>query len=61
MLLQFASDRIESVKFTDCNSGKKADAILEAVKVEGCGDSDSVCPFKRGNNASIEVNFKTSK
>lgn len=50
----------EALKFTDCNSGKQADAILKAVTVSGC-DSDPVCLFMRGKNSTIEVNFTTCR
>lgn len=52
--------QVEALKFTDCNSGKQSDAVLKAVKVDGC-DSDPVCSFMRGKNSTIEATFTTCR
>lgn len=49
-----------AVEITDC-SGSSADAKLTSVTISGCDESDTRCPFTQGKNASVEVNFSTSK
>lgn len=57
---QVVINEIKAVKYTDCNSGKQTDALPESVMVSGC-ENQQVCSLVRGNNASIEVKFKTSR
>lgn len=45
----------------DCTLGKEADAKLTSVTVENCPQSGEFCPLVQGKNASITVDFETSK
>lgn len=64
-LLALANSKValaNSISLTDCSVGQQADAKLEQVRVSGCSTGPKgPCPLIRGQNASIEVDFLTSK
>lgn len=55
------SQLAQAVVITDCSEGLKPDAKVGTVNVGGCSDSDDACALIRGQNASIKVDFETSK
>lgn len=64
ILLIANENLIKAVEIVDC-AGDKAISRIVGVGVNNgvatCGDQDSYCEFVQGRNASIAVDFETSK
>lgn len=55
------ADQVESFKVLDCSKGEQK-AQLKSVSISSCpGNSGDSCVLKKGENASIDIDFETGK
>lgn len=53
--------QIESFRVIDCSKGQQ-NALVKSVSINSCpGNSGDACVLKKGENASIGIDFETGK